>query len=85
MALGIPTVAAAAGASSEAISDGVNGFLAHDEESWLERLVKLIDNPGLRQQIGEAGRRTVEERYSKAACARRFAEVVRNATEAHGA
>jgi glycosyltransferase involved in cell wall biosynthesis len=76
MALGIPAVCSAVGASAEAIRDGENGFLAASENEWLEQLTRLVDDAPLRRKIGMAGRRTVEERYSTRICARRFAEAV---------
>src|SRR6266540_746309 len=81
MALGIPAVCSAVGASVEVIQDGENGFLAASDEQWLEHLIRLTDDPALRQQIGLAGRRTVEERYSTKVCASRFAEAVWSVVE----
>jgi len=57
-------VAAAVGVNREIIQDGVNGFLASTEEEWEEKLECLIADAGLREKLGQAGRRTVEERYS---------------------
>jgi glycosyltransferase involved in cell wall biosynthesis len=85
MALGIPAVCSAVGTSVEVIQDGENGFLAANEEQWLEHLIRLIDDPALRRKIGLAGRRTVEERYSTKVCASRFAEAVWSAVgDGHG-
>ena len=43
----------------DVVQDGVNGFLvpARDVPSLAIALKKLIDNPGLRQQFGAAGRK----------------------------
>ena len=64
MACGVPVVAAAVGVNREIIQDGVNGFLASTEQEWVEKLGRLLSDPDLRRAFGEAGRRTVEERYS---------------------
>jgi glycosyltransferase involved in cell wall biosynthesis len=64
MALGIPAVASPIGVNKTIIQDGVNGFLAQSEDEWFDRLTGLILDPKLRRTIGEAGRRTVEERFS---------------------
>lgn len=64
MACGVPVVAAAVGVNREIIEDGVNGFLASTESEWEEKLGWLLTDPRLREKLGQAGRRTIEERYS---------------------
>ena len=60
MALGIPTICSPVGVNSTIIDDGVNGYLADTPEEWLAKLKILIHSPKLRQNIGLAGRATVE-------------------------
>lgn len=64
MACGVPVVAAAVGVNREIIQDGVNGFLAATDEEWVEKLGYLLSDARLRERLGNAGRVTVEERYS---------------------
>lgn len=64
MSCGVPVVAAAVGVNREIIQDGVNGFLASTEQEWVEKLGRLLAEPELRRRFGEAGRRTIEQRYS---------------------
>lgn len=64
MACGVPVIASAVGVNREIIQDGVNGFLAATEPEWVEKLGCLLADPGLRRRFAEAGRRTVEARYS---------------------
>jgi glycosyltransferase involved in cell wall biosynthesis len=64
MALGVPTIMSPVGVNSEIIQDGKNGFLADSDEEWVNKLSLLIESFELRQKIGEAGRKTVEEKYS---------------------
>jgi len=64
MACGVPVVAAAVGVNREIIEDGVNGFLASTEDEWVDKLGRLLTSRELRQRFGEAGRRTIETRYS---------------------
>jgi len=64
MALEIPVVASPVGVNMEIIQDGFNGFLASTTEEWIDKLIRLIDDPQLRNRMGKAGRKTVLERYS---------------------
>lgn len=54
---GVPTVAyAGAGGLSESIVDGVTGFLAADEDEFVERVAGLLEDDALRRRLGEAAR-----------------------------
>jgi len=64
MACGVPVVASAVGVNRELIQDGVNGFLAATDQEWVEKLGCLLASGELRRRFGDAGRRTVDERYS---------------------
>jgi len=64
MALGIPTIMSPVGVNSEIITDGENGFLADSDEEWVTKLSLLIDSFELRKKLGNAGCKTVEEKYS---------------------
>lgn len=64
MACGIPTVASPVGVNSEIVEHGKNGFLAENEEQWLNHLKVLISDKDLRQKMGSAGRETVCKNYS---------------------
>lgn len=77
MAVGVPVVASPVGANLELIRDGVNGFFARTDDEWVEKLTLLIRDPWLRQRMGEAARKTVEERYSLQAVAPRLVDAFR--------
>jgi len=77
MAVGIPAVCSAVGVNKEIVRDGVNGFLAHSQEDWVEKLSILIENPELRIRFGKSGRAFVEERYSLKAQAPKLLDVLR--------
>lgn len=64
MACGVPAVFSAIGVNREIINQGVNGFLANSQEDWYNCLKQLLVDRELRSRVGEAGRRTVEEKYS---------------------
>jgi glycosyltransferase involved in cell wall biosynthesis len=64
MAISIPLVATAYGTNFRVVENGISGFLAKDEKEWTDRLIELIDNVALRQQMGMAGRKRVEDLFS---------------------
>jgi len=64
MAIAIPVIATAYGTNFRIMQDGEQGFLAKNEEEWVNRLIQLIDDAELRRRMGEAGRKTVEEHFS---------------------
>lgn len=64
MGLGIATVMTNIGTNKEVIQHGENGFLADTSAEWVDCLSILIDDLLLRNKMGMAGRKTVEEKYS---------------------
>ena len=64
MACGLPVIASPVGVNAEIVEHGVNGFLAETSDDWFRAIQALIGNPELRRQMGAAGRKRVEERYS---------------------
>ncbi len=64
MALGIPTVCSPVGVNTEVIKDGENGYLAATPEEWIRKLRQLLQSINLRERLGLAGRKDVEEKYS---------------------
>jgi len=78
MALGIPTVCSPVGVNTDIIQDNENGFLAMSEEEWVEKLTSLLRSAELRRRLGDAGRATVEEKYSAVTQAPRVYEIFRS-------
>ena len=66
MALSKPVVATDGGGTRELMQDGVTGFLvpARDAAALAGRIERLLDDPGLRETMGAAGRRRVVEEFS---------------------
>ena len=77
MACGIPVVASPVGANNRIVNHGVNGFLARDVGEWTTLLRTLIADPKLRQQLGAAGRETVEKQFTVQQAAEAVAAVLR--------
>ena len=67
MAAGKPVVSTKAGGTAEAVIDGYNGFLVDpgDDVEMAERIVMLLDHPGLAVEMGERGRRLAAEKFSR--------------------
>lgn len=64
MALGVPTVCSPVGVNTDIIQDNENGFIAGTEDEWVEKLSRLLRSAELRQRLGQAGRATIEQKYS---------------------
>ncbi|UCS95833.1 glycosyltransferase family 4 protein [Echinicola marina] len=64
MACGLPVIASPIGMNKEVVRHGVNGFLASSHEEWTRYLKILLEDPYLRQIMGTAGRKLVEEKYT---------------------
>lgn len=63
MACGLPVVASSVGVNSQIVDDGVNGFLASNDDEWELALMQLLTQSQLRKRMGMAGRAKVEDRY----------------------
>ena len=72
-----PVVASAVGGIPEVITHGVDGLLVPpgDPAALATAIARLLADPRLRQRIGEAGYRTVAERFSIDAQVRRIEAV----------
>lgn len=84
MAAGLPAVLSPVGVNRDIVRHGENGLLASTPEEWVRALALLADDEGLRQRLGEAGRRTVAERYAAPLSAARFAQAVLSVCRRHG-
>ena len=86
MAARLAVVASNAGGAAEIIQDGVNGLLTPpgDAIALANALARLLADPVERSRIGQAGRRTVEQRYQidshVAAIEAFYAQVLDNAS-----
>jgi trehalose synthase len=62
---GTPVVASNTGGISLQISDGENGFLveANDKKGFAQRIVQLLKDPRLAEEMGKKGKEMVRERF----------------------
>jgi glycosyltransferase involved in cell wall biosynthesis len=83
MALSIPTICSSVGVNTDIIQDNENGMLADSESEWVEKMSLLLQSREMRERLGQAGRGTVQEKYSAKTQAPHvydiFKSVVRNA------
>lgn len=65
-ACGRPIVTTDVPGCHEAVEDGVNGFIVpvKDAQALAEALLKLINDPNLRSEMGSAGRQMAEQLFS---------------------
>jgi glycosyltransferase involved in cell wall biosynthesis len=79
MALAVPAVVSPVGVNTEIVDHGKNGLLAATQDDWVEGLDRLLSDPRMRHDMGEAARITVEQRYSAGVVAPKVAGILRKA------
>ncbi len=81
--LGLPAVASDYGGNPYVVEDGVNGliFKTRDVAGLTERLIRLIDDPDLRERLGEGARRVYAERFTGQRFAREVERIYTKALE----
>ena len=77
MAMRVPVVALDSGGTGEIVEHGRSGLLSEpgDIDALADHIVTLLRNPGLRAEMGEYGRRRVEEHFTTARMAADAARV----------
>ena len=78
MSIAIPVVATAYGTNLRIMEDGAQGFLVKNDLEWVERIVQLIDDSALRERMGRAGRKRVEEMFSLKVNFPKYLQVFKN-------
>ncbi len=80
MAMEKPVVASRAGGIPELVAEGRTGFLLEpgDPQAIAQKVSVLLKDPGLRQEMGRAGRKFVEAHYDNRSMVERLAELYRN-------
>ena len=77
MAVGLPAVASPQPSYVEAISHAGGGILAETSDQWRSALQQLVEDPRLREDLGERAARTVRERYTTAVTAASYLQVLK--------
>ncbi|HZS34435.1 MAG TPA: glycosyltransferase family 4 protein [Methylomirabilota bacterium] len=86
MASGVPVVATRVGGVGELVEDGVSGFVvpAAAPGALAGRIEALLDDPGLRNRFGRAGRATVVREFDLGTEVTRLRGLFEWALEEHG-
>lgn len=64
MAMGKSAIASSTGEAKSVIDDGMDGFLASDKNSFIDKMRILSKSQGLRQDMGKAAREKIVSNYS---------------------
>ena len=64
MASGLPVVTNQIGAVGEIINSGIDGFVSMDFQDYQNILLKLMNDFGLRKNIGQAARQKIKNKFS---------------------
>lgn len=64
MAVGAAAVASPVGVNQEIVTNAKTGYLATTVDEWQHRLGSLIKDTQVRVQMGQAARKSIEQRYS---------------------
>jgi glycosyltransferase involved in cell wall biosynthesis len=78
LSVGVPVVCTPVGINSDIVTDGENGFWARDDQEWLDRLTRLIQDKELRRRMGAKGIETVEQGYSLSVASEKFYKILQN-------
>jgi colanic acid/amylovoran biosynthesis glycosyltransferase len=74
LACGVPAVTSARGGVNEAVIDGHNGYTVpeNDPDVMAERLLALLQNDAVAEQMSQQARHTVLEQFDLSACTSRL-------------
>ncbi len=83
MSLGVPVVTSPAGCIAETVIDGVTGFLvdAGDQDALADKIGTLLNDPGLAESMGQAGRKRFLERYTFAVWDNEMSRILESAAQ----
>lgn len=79
MAMAKPVVSTSMGVQGIDVSPNENALIANEPEEFARRVIELLSNAQLRQQIGNSGRKLVETGYSWEKAAKQLDEVFKQA------
>ena len=78
MSAEIPSIATDFGTAKDIIINGHNGFLVNTNKEWIETIIRLANDPILRNRIGLNARETIEKNYSVNANKKKYLNILKN-------
>ncbi len=60
-----PVMASPVGVNTSIVNHELNGFLCSNKIDWIEGLKRLLENPELRQKMGQVGRKDYVEKFTQ--------------------
>ncbi len=75
MSLGIPALVSPVGVNTEILNNGFDGFICTDHHDWVTKMETLLTHVQLRQQMGIAARKKIEDNYSVKATSAAFLDL----------
>lgn len=75
--VGVPVVCTPVGVNRDLVENGGSGFWAETQDEWIRSILKLMQDDGLRKEMGVKGREKVEREYSLQVNAPRLLGVLR--------
>ena len=77
---GLPVVATDVGGTREIVVDGCSGYLVppSDPVSLSEKIIRLIDNAGLRCEFGDYGKKVVNKKFCQESIVSKYTEFYRS-------
>jgi glycosyltransferase involved in cell wall biosynthesis len=64
MALGVPALVSPVGVNTKIVDHELNGYICDLPTEWENALIKLLENPSLRAEMGKQARLKIEQTYS---------------------
>jgi glycosyltransferase involved in cell wall biosynthesis len=64
MAIKKPTVASPVGVNKKLLHESEAGYSANNEKEWEDKLLKLLNDQELREELGKKGQEYIKKRYS---------------------
>jgi len=77
-AVGLPVVASPVGVNRTLVREGITGFLAQDENNWIDKITLLMQNDSLRAKMGAAGKQEVEKSFDLNILGRRLCQLIKD-------
>lgn len=78
MTSGLPVVGSESPANSEIIEHGETGFIARNNDDWYKYLLLLLSDESIANNMGENGRKRVENNYTYQIWGNKFASLIKN-------